>query len=512
MKKRILLVNENSFLSTGYANYGRELLTRLVKNENYDVAELGCLSDGSHPGIKELPWKFFPGVVDTPAFHADQTNRWGQYVFGDVCLRLKPHFVIDVRDWWNFEWESRHPARQYFKWGVLANVDSVPQKDEWLPTFSSADAVFTFTDWGTNELRKILGSNFKSYGAAPHCVTKEFYKRDKAQMRSKFGLPQNANIVGTVMRNQIRKLYPDLISSFAKFIDKAPKELAENTYLYIHAAYPDASWNFPKLIRDSGICSKVFFTYRCRGCQSIYASHYQGTKIYCKFCGQQESVMPNSFDGISSESMAELFNCFDIAVNYANAEGLGLMQIEGAACGTKVMSVDYSAMSEVVRKVGGSAIPVKRMHFESLGVDCWRALPDNDKFVEMLINYLLKSKNIRDYESYKIIKFTNENYDWDKTVAAWSKFFDTEPLDKWEKGVTIKTPNLNIPSDISNFDFVNWCLEHVAGRKDMQNSHIAIKLGCDLNDGTSNRELVINWALDLYYQVVDFEKARKNLQ
>lgn len=512
MKRKILLVNENSFLSTGYANYGRELLSRLVKNQNYEVAELGCLSDGSHPGIKELPWKFFPGVVECPEFHADQTNRWGQFVFSDVCLKFKPHFVIDVRDWWNSEWESRHPARQYFRWGVLANVDSVPQKDDWLPNFCSADAVFTFTQWGTDELRKVLGNNFKSFGPAPHCIAEEFYPRNKEQMRAKFGLPTDSYIVGTIMRNQIRKLYPDLINSFAKFLEKAPYDISSKSYLYIHASYPDAAANFPKLIRDSGVSSRTYFTYHCKNCRNVFSSLFQGVKIQCRLCGARECVLPNSFDGITTETLAELINCLDIYTQYANSEGLGIPQIEAGACGVKVMSTDYSAMSEVVRNVMGEPIPIKRMMYEFMGVDCWRALPDNDKFVDMLISYLIKSKNVKDSNSNKIVQAARKNYNWDNTVAAWSKFFDSVPeesLDRWEKGVTIPAPNLSVPIELSNLDYVNWCVENMGRRKDMVNSFVVRKLANDLDFGTSNRELVANWALDIYYQGVNFEKARQ---
>jgi hypothetical protein len=37
-KKKILLVNEASYLATGFAVYGHEILTRLHKTDKYDIA------------------------------------------------------------------------------------------------------------------------------------------------------------------------------------------------------------------------------------------------------------------------------------------------------------------------------------------------------------------------------------------------------------------------------------------------------------------------------------------
>lgn len=56
---------------------------------------------------------------------------------------------------------------------------------------------------------------------------------------------------------------------------------------------------------------------------------------------------------ISDEELANVYKCFDIYVQYANSEGFGMPQLEAANSALPVISVDYSAMSSVVKNIGG---------------------------------------------------------------------------------------------------------------------------------------------------------------
>ena len=60
--KRILFVNEASFLSSGYATYGREIISRLNDDPDYEVAELACYIDGNDPNIQNYKWKVYPNI------------------------------------------------------------------------------------------------------------------------------------------------------------------------------------------------------------------------------------------------------------------------------------------------------------------------------------------------------------------------------------------------------------------------------------------------------------------
>ena len=63
-KKKILLCNEASFLNTGYATYGRELMKRLYASDKYDIAELSTYAGPNDPRFKEIPWKTYSNLPD----------------------------------------------------------------------------------------------------------------------------------------------------------------------------------------------------------------------------------------------------------------------------------------------------------------------------------------------------------------------------------------------------------------------------------------------------------------
>ena len=57
------MATEASFLSTGFANYTRELLTRLHATNKYDIAEFAAYGHVNDPKDINIPWKYYPNAV-----------------------------------------------------------------------------------------------------------------------------------------------------------------------------------------------------------------------------------------------------------------------------------------------------------------------------------------------------------------------------------------------------------------------------------------------------------------
>ena len=55
-KKKILLCNEASFLNTGYATYGRELMKRLYASNKYELAEFSTYASHQDERFSHIPW------------------------------------------------------------------------------------------------------------------------------------------------------------------------------------------------------------------------------------------------------------------------------------------------------------------------------------------------------------------------------------------------------------------------------------------------------------------------
>ena len=230
------------------------------------------------------------------------------------------------------------------------------------------------------------------------------------------------------MRNQKRKLFPNLIESFAKFIQTCPQE-SKNTYLYLHTSYPDHGWNIPRLIKESGVSNRVLFTYQCKNnmCGEWFPSFYRGTPISCQSCGNKTAVIVNAMSSLHERDLAKIINCFDLYVQYSICEGFGMPQVEAAMCGVPVMAVDHSAMSSVMQNIGGVSIRKKTLYREQ-ETHGYRAYPDDDDLVDNLKKFFSLPKSVRKKRGREIYTKAKEVYDWDKTFSMWEAAIDNVPL------------------------------------------------------------------------------------
>ncbi len=476
MKKRLLIANDSSYIPSGYGVYGKELLTRLHNSGKYEVAELGCYATEEDPRVQNIPWKFYPNAVnsDKPSFEKYKEhgiNQFGAWRFNRCALDFKPHIVFDIRDYWMSAYQEHSPYRKFFHWIIMPTVDSAPQKPEWYYTFANADIVMPYTDWAKQTLTK--GGNNKlnifpkiaNAGINPH----EFYIVDnkKALKRKVFG--KDADVVGCVMRNQKRKLFPDLMYSFRKYLDRlkgTPKY--DSTYLYLHTSYPEENgWNIPELLLEYGLCDKTYFTYQCRSCGTVFPSKFNGSIRQCSSCNSQNTAMFCSVaNGVSTAELNNIYNLFDIYIQYAICEGFGMPQIEAASCGLQIASVDYSAMTEIVESVNGIKIPVKRF-FRELETGADRAYPDNDFTIEMLYNFFNNtSDEVKIKNSMNIREKCIAKYNWDNVYKVWEECFDSVDITKkadWktQTNYTTNHASVTVPSNLTIHQFVHYICDNV---------------------------------------------------
>jgi glycosyltransferase involved in cell wall biosynthesis len=430
-KPRILLCNEAHFLSTGYSTYGFEVQKYLYQTGKYELAELSAFASENDARLATVPWKCYGNFPanehgrEAKEYWSKRSNEFGEFRFEDVCLRFQPDIVWSIRDHWMDEFIERSPFRDYYRWVYMPTVDSIPQHEQWLATFMNADAVFSYSDWGTKVLDTEGGGLINTVGSAPPGADLDhFYPMDKKELRKKFQFEDDIFVVGTVMRNQGRKLYPELIADFAEFLKQAPEGLARKTFLYLHTSYPDQGWDIPRLIKKNGVSHKILVTYRCKKCYAVFPSFFMDAIGPCFKCGSPAAKLPDVQFGIDRTNLAKIINLFDVYVQYANSEGFGMPQVEAASCGVPVFATDYSAMSDVVRKVHGYPIKVAHYRMDN-DFGCLRATPDRQDFIDKLIKFLSKPESLKFEEGKKVRRGVEKNYTWEQTAKKWEGVFDS---------------------------------------------------------------------------------------
>lgn len=489
-KKRILHVGESNFLSTGYSTYARSLLQYLHNTGKYEIAELGCYCDVNDPRPQSVPWKFYPNGPDrskpqeVQQYDSNPLNQFGEWKFEAVCLDFLPDIVFDFRDHWYFAFQEQGPFRRMYNWVICPTVDSLNQHEDWLSTFINADGVFTYTDWSQDVLDDEGGGLVNLLKSTPVCVELDVFKPtpNKRQHKAMFGIREDAFIVGTVMRNQKRKLYPDALESFATFLSQLEPEVANRTFMYIHASYPDLGWDFPRYIKNLGLSSKVMFTYTCFKCGTVFPRFYSDVRTFCPKCHDGNATFPNTQNGIDRKALSAIYNIFDVFLQYSICEGQGVGQVEAAACGVPVMSVDYSAMSDVVRKVAGYPVEVQRTFHES-ETGCIRALPDNEDLIRKLHEFINLPEALRLQKGNKARQGAERHYDWKGTCKKWEAYFDSvpnRPTNQWTAPPNIISSANSVPEGLTDEQFVNWALINVMGRPDLIGSFFSMKVVRDL--------------------------------
>lgn len=490
-KTRILWCGEASFLNTGYAIYAKEVLQRLHQTGKYEIAELACYAQNDSSEIDSVPWHVYPNMPNNEQersmYLSDGRNQFGAWKFEHVCLDFLPDVVIDIRDWWMCEYQERSPFRRFYHWAIMPTVDSQPQQEQYINTYMNADSVFTYSEFGKEVLEKDSNNYIKVKDITPPAADYSILKpsENRAEHRSKFGFLDNVKIIGTVMRNQRRKLYPNLMESFKKLIE-SDKAIAENTFLYLHTSYPDIGWDIPYLLKKYNIGKNTLFTYKCQNCNSFFPSFYSGFKTACQNCSGL-AVLPSTNFGLTTKELSDVMNFFDLYVQYSICEGFGMPQVEAAACGIPVLTVRYSAMESVGKNIGADFIDVKSM-FWDCNTQSQRAIPDDEQLTEKMRSFISMPKAMRAKKGMDTYARTITEYDWDKTAKKWDKHLMSVEIDEsmettWLSPPTIIDKNKDIPKGLDNNALVNYLIKNFMPNFRDNNSYIYCRLLRDLNYG-----------------------------
>ena len=439
------MVSEASFLSSGFGTYTREILKRLHNTGKYSIAEFACYGKVNDPKDKDIHWRYYANAVnpDDPRskeYNSTMENQFGRWRFERVLLDFKPDVVIDIRDYWMNSYQRFSPLRPYFHWVLMPTVDSAPQQEEWIDTFLHADAIFTYSDFGRDTVADQSNGKVKYIDTASPGVDLQCFHplQQREEVKKLLGV-EDKFVIGSVMRNQKRKLVPELFAAFKQLLNEthaSDPELAKKLYLHVHTSFPDAGWDIPQLLKEYEVGNRVLFTYACKNCGFYRPMLFRHPVAHCPKCGNKSLQMPNVSNGLPSKDLNVVMNTFDLYVQYAICEGFGMPQVEAGAAGVPITSVDYSAMNDVVHKLKGYPIKVNQ-YFKELETKAIRVYPDNNDFVRIVRDYLKLPDMLKQQKRHETRQLVEKYYNWDDIAKKWEKYLDNINLvgiqGQWDK-------------------------------------------------------------------------------
>jgi glycosyltransferase involved in cell wall biosynthesis len=507
-KLRVLMVSEASFLSSGFGTYAKEILSRLHNTNKYEIAELACYGKVNDPKDVGIHWRYYANAVNPndPRYeqYSPLENQFGKWRFERTLLDFRPDVVIDVRDYWMNSYQQFSPLRPFFHWVLMPTVDSAPQQEEWIDTFLHADAIFTYSDFGRDTLAEQSFNKINYIDTTSPGVSLDVFKPlpNRLDIKKALGL-DNKFIIGSIMRNQKRKLIPELFTAFKALLNQCQKEnnpLGENIYLYLHTSYPDAGWDIPQLLKEYEVGNRVFFTYSCKNCSFFRPSLYNHPLTFCPKCGTKSFSMPNVSSGITQNDLNILINTFDLYVQYAICEGFGMPQVEAASAGVPIASVDYSAMSDVVRKLNGYPIKVNQ-YFKELETRAIRVYPDNNDLIRIITEYSAMPDILKTQKRHETRMLTEKYYNWDNIAKKWEHYLDNIELTglqgQWSAHLNNMQPISSLSQNGNPYDIViDWISNNMPGHQ-LLTSKLLLNMIRDLDYGfTINGMNTQNYSVD----------------
>jgi FkbM family methyltransferase len=158
----------------------------------------------------------------------------------------------------------------------------------------------------------------------PHGIDTKLFApaKNRLEIRDEIQMPPGAFVIGLNAANKdaVRKSFPEQILAFAEFHERHPDSL-----LMIHAlANSPGALNLNDIILRSG---------------------YDAAKLKAAIrFTDQYSILAGL---VQPQNIAAWYNSIDLLTNCSYGEGFGLPLIEAQACGTPVVTTNFSAMSEL---------------------------------------------------------------------------------------------------------------------------------------------------------------------
>jgi glycosyltransferase involved in cell wall biosynthesis len=305
---RILLATVPPHIATGYGRQGAHLV-RILKELGVEVYLYPLVGIGDEHDIAG-PW----GTVRAAAV----CDRDGDSLAALAVAKreLKCDYVLWLYDVWQIPGQLGRMCEGLIPWLPLDGLCH-----RWFSALinyrlQGAVRVLTMSKFAEKEMLTKCGMDT---WYVPHCIDTAVYRplesSARADLRHKWGMPQNGWIMGYVANNSgDRKQIPRAIKIFRYLRDIHG---IKDAYFYIHTnpqPRPGNAFSFEALV-----------------------SAYGGSQV----------IIPDKRYQWTDADMNEIYNCFDVYFSSSAGEGFGVPALEAQAAGVPCVLADNSAQTEL---------------------------------------------------------------------------------------------------------------------------------------------------------------------
>lgn len=397
---RLLYSSNAVWANSGYGVQGRSLLPRLANLPQFNDRQ----------SIAQFAWYGLQGGVhnvDGFTIYPQASDPYGNDVIGAHARDHGANVVVTLIDAWVLRNVGKSVAPALFCPYLPIDHDPVPQLV--LDSIADAHLPLTYSKWGHAMLTKAgVANHYIPHGVEPS-VYRVLANREEIA-KFKRGLTGNQDGGHLTVMVAANKGYPDRkgfqqqLRAWAEFAKRKA-----HAWLYLHTE-PTTVYgglDMGALLRDLGIADRV-----------VFPDRYQ-----------------NAIKGLPPQYLAMVYNAADVYMGAGMSEGFGIPLVEAQACGTPVITTDFSAMPELVRW-GKAVTPLDRWWTP---MNAWQVIPNWQGIHDALEEYhAIWVDNRKDMPYDKRLETSaaiHAEYDWDSIVRdQWAPLFarlagEAPPLD-----------------------------------------------------------------------------------
>lgn len=243
-------------------------------------------------------------------------EEWGNDVIqahvgntkAEAVVSLIDLFVLDEKVW----------SKLGVPWVAWVPIDHEEIGHPTLKRLKRVSIPVAMSDFGAVEMMK---AGIEEVIRIYHAVDTDIYQPlDKSECRAEFSVAEDAYVVGMVMANKgDRKQIPQQLLAVKRWADENPGRDVR-VFIYTDPTSKMGGWDLKSLVAKVGLKGQV----------------YSALQYFT-------SIIP-----LPDETMAKIFNTFDVLMNASAGEGFGVPIIEAQACGVPVVAGNYTSMPELV--------------------------------------------------------------------------------------------------------------------------------------------------------------------
>jgi glycosyltransferase involved in cell wall biosynthesis len=431
-KKRVLFLTDYAGAFTGFGKQCKLLLSYLYKTGKYEIlnAAQGIPKNGPH--TLKFPWNTI-GVLPDDAQKIQQINQdpnlarmaaYGQLEINDIVKDFKPDIIFSINDTWGSQFVVDMPFFNKITTVCWNTFDSLPLLPDTIEKASKIKHYWTWSDFARKELHKHNFNHVKNQ--YPLVNTNNFYKLADskiAEIKARFGIPQDAFIIGFVFRNQLRKLINTQIEAYALFKKHNPE--IKNTFLYTHTHYGEG-WDIHRLCQQYGVDPKeVLCTYVCKETRQYFIAPFHGQDIENPITKNKTLITANVGLGVTDEQLNEIYNIFSLYSHPATSGACELPCVEAALTEKIITTSSYSFGEDIIENNKGS-IPIKFTFYTEHGTQFLKSQPSAYELSKIFKKVYEMKPQVKSKMEQDSRKWALENYSIQINGEKIEKFIDEQ--------------------------------------------------------------------------------------